>query len=256
MSEFATAPAQAAAILVARRLAGLPGERLPETCRPADLAAALAIQAQVSAQIGDSVGGWKCGMPADGRLVLAPIYTASIHRGSEVPLFARKGMARIEPELAFVLAHHLPLRSEPYSEAEIDAAIGSVHLALELIQSRYLDPASLTFAEALADGLVNQGLLLGPAVPLAVARQCSELALQIEIGSATIDKAGKHPATQPLAPLYWLVEFLRQSGQGLAAGQVVITGSYAGVLELPLDQPLSIHFGQLGQIDVRFCART
>ncbi|MGL5986245.1 MAG: 2-keto-4-pentenoate hydratase, partial [Burkholderiales bacterium] len=104
MSEFATAPAQAAAILVARRLAGLPGERLPETCRPADLAAALAIQAQVSAQIGDSVGGWKCGMPADGRLVLAPIYTASIHRGSEVPLFARKGMARIEPELAFVLA--------------------------------------------------------------------------------------------------------------------------------------------------------
>lgn len=255
MSELDSVAARAASILVARRLAGQPGERLPEACRPSDVTAALAIQAEVSAQIGDTVGGWKCGMPGDGRLVLAPIYAATIHRGAEVPLFARKGVARVEPELAFVLQRDLPLRSEPYSDIEVDAAIGSVHLALELIQSRYLDPASLTFPEALADGLVNQGLVLGPRVDLALARGCCELPLQIEIGSVTIDKAGKHPAIWPLAPLYWLVEFLRQSGQGLAAGQVIITGSYAGVLELPLDQPLSVHFGKLGQIDARFSAR-
>ena len=256
MTSASSAPAEAASILVARRLAGLPGERLPESCRPTDLSAALAIQAQVSAQIGDAVGGWKCGMPGEGRLVLAPIYASTIQRGSDVSLFARKGLARVEPELAFFLQQDLPLRSEPYSETEVDAAIGAVHLALELIQSRYLDPASLTFPEALADGLVNQGLVLGPKVDLASARDCCELPLQIEIGSVTIDKAGKHPAPQPLAPLYWLVEFLRQSGQGLAAGQVIITGSYAGVLELPLDQALSIHFGQLGQIDACFSART
>lgn len=255
MTNASSAPAEAASILVARRLAGLPGERLPESCRPTDLSAALAIQAQVSAQIGDAVGGWKCGMPGEGKLVLAPIYASTIYASSDVPLFARKGVARVEPELAFVLQHDLPLRSEPYSNAEVDAAIGAVHLALELIQSRYLDPASLTFPEALADGLVNQGLVLGPKLDLASARGCCELPLQIEIGSVTIDKAGKHPATWPLAPLYWLVEFLRQSGQGLAAGQVIITGSYAGVLELPLDQALSIHFGKLGQIDVRFSAR-
>lgn len=255
MTYTSSAPVEAASILVARRLAGLPGERLPESCRPSDLNAALAIQAEVSAQIGDTVGGWKCGMPGEGRLVLAPIYASTMGAGGEVALFARKGVARVEPELAFVLQHDLPPRSEAYAETEIDAAIGAVHLALELIQSRYSDPASLTFPEALADGLVNQGLVLGPKLDLATARGCCELPLQIEIGSVTIDKAGKHPATWPLAPLYWLVEFLRQGGQGLAAGQVIITGSYAGVLELPLDQPLSIHFGKLGQIDARFTAR-
>lgn len=255
MSELTHTAAQAAAILVPRRLAGLPGERLPTSCRPLDLEDALAIQAEVSAQIGDSIGGWKCGMPAEGRVVVAPIYANTIYAEGEIDLFARNGKARVEPELAFVFGQDLPARETPYAEAEIDAAISAVHLALELIQSRYTDPASLTFPEALADGLVNQGLVLGPKVKFEAARGCCELPLQIDIGSVTIDKAGKHPATWPLAPLYWLVEFLRQRGQGIRAGQVVITGSYAGVLDLPLQQALSIHFGKLGQIEVSFSAR-
>lgn len=254
MSDFEAA-ASAAAILVPRRLQGMPGDRLPEPCRPAGLEAALAIQAEVSARIGDVIGGWKCGMPAADRVVLAPIYRNTIHLPGGVPLFARSGVARVEPELAFVFGRDLPPRAEAYSDAEIDSAISGAHLALELIQSRYADPASLTFPEALADGLVNQGLVLGPPVDLARARDCAELLLQIEIGSGTIDKPGRHPAGRPLAPLYWLVEFLRSRGQGLAAGQVVITGSYAGVLELPLDRPIGIHFGGLGCMTQTFLAR-
>lgn len=248
--------AQAAAILVPRRLQGLPGERLPESCRPADVDAALAIQAEVSAQIGGAIGGWKCGMPSAGKVVVAPIYAGTIQSPGAVNLFARNGYARVEPELAFVFQRDLPPRAAPYTEAEIDAAIGKVQLALELIQSRYSDPASLTFPEALADGLVNQGLVLGAQVELQSARRCGEMLLQIDIGSGTIDKPGKHPAGEPLAPLYWLVEFLRSSGQGVAAGQAVITGSYAGVLELPLGQPVTIHFGNLGSMTQTFCAKS
>lgn len=255
MTHTPSAAAQAAAILVPRRLQGQPGERLPESCRPAAIDAALAIQAEVSAQIGDAIGGWKCGMPGAGKVVVAPIYARTIQSPGAVSLFARNGVARVEPELAFVFAHDLPPRAEPYANAEIDAAIGKVQLALELIQSRYRDPAGLSFPEALADGLVNQGLVLGPQVDLLRARESSELQLQIEIGSDTIDKPGKHPAVQPLAPLYWLVEFLRCSGQGIAAGQAVITGSYAGVLELALDQPIGIRFGDLGRMSQTFVAK-
>ena len=35
-------------------------------------------------------------------------------------------------------------------------------------------------------------------------------------------------------------------------GQIVTTGSYAGVLELPLATPLDIRFGDLGTLSVQF----
>ena len=38
--------------------------------------------------------------------------------------------------------------------------------------------------------------------------------------------------------------------QGLAAGQVITTGSYAGALDVPLATPLTITCGDLGKIEV------
>jgi 2-keto-4-pentenoate hydratase len=50
----------------------------------------------------------------------------------------------------------------------------------------------------------------------------------------------------------WLANFLRERGLGLQAGQAVITGSYAGVLELPRGRQLHIGFGALGTLSIRF----
>ena len=50
----------------------------------------------------------------------------------------------IEPEIAFVIAHDLPPRATPYSDAEIRAAIGEARMVLELITTRYADKASAT----------------------------------------------------------------------------------------------------------------
>src|SRR5690606_39981142 len=55
-------------------------------------------------------------------------------------------------------------RPEPYTPADVDAAIARTHLALELINSRYAEPDAAEFPEMLADGLVNQGLFIGPEV--------------------------------------------------------------------------------------------
>src|SRR5207237_7096780 len=56
----------------------------------------------------------------------------------------------------------------------------------------------------------------------------------------------------PLRPLVWLANFLACRGDGLGAGQIVTTGSCAGVLELPLATPLDIRFGDLGTLSVQF----
>lgn len=245
--------AAAAAILVARRGSGEQGPRLPASCRPADLDAALAIQAAVTAQLGDRIAAWKCGLPAADRVVLAPIYAGTVHTNAPCALWVRAGQTRVEPELAFILGHDLPVRDAPYTPAEVDAAVARTHLALELIDSRYGDAAEPSFVDNLADGLLNQGLFIGPEVDAGQARAASAMPLRITVASGeTSELAGQHPNGDPRAPLYWLAEYLRSTGRGLQAGQAVITGSYAGCIELPLEQEIAIRYGELGTLTVRF----
>ena len=63
---------------------------------------------------------------------------------------------------------------------------------------------------------------------------------------------GKHPDGHPLLPLYWIANFQAARGAGLRAGQVVTTGSYAGMIDVPLAAPLRVRFGELGAIAVEF----
>ncbi len=256
MSQAASSITSAATILTARRRSGEQGPRLPQWCRPTSIDTALAIQAAVTEQLGERIGAWKCGMPSDDRVVLASIYAGTIHAASPCAAWAHAGQVRIEPELAFILGHDLPARDAPYNPAEVDAAIAHTHLALELIDSRYSAPAEVDFAENLADGLLNQGLFIGPRVDGNAARAAADMAIRVtlETGEEThLD--GRHPSADPRAPLYWLAEFLRGKGQGLQAGQAVITGSYAGSFAVSVGQQIAIRYGGLGELTVRFAQR-
>ncbi len=263
MSELFDAT-EAAAILVARRVEGIQGERLPTSCRPKGLEQALAVQAAVTEywceQMDDTIGGWKCLLPPEGKLVVGPIYTRTIDSVPPVSLWPKPGqanIARIEPELAFFFGKDLPARAEPYTPAEVDAAIARTHMALELINGRYLDPTQCEFAEMLADGLVNQGLFIGPQIDSSSAAAASSFTITFKCANGElIERQGQHPNTHPRAPLYWLAEFLRSRGQGIVAGQAVITGSYAGVIEVPMNTDIQIDYAGLGSMQVSFSART
>lgn len=256
--------ADAAAILVERRIQGTQGDALPVACRPQNLEQALAIQAAVTErwceQMDDSIGGWKCLLPPEDKLVIGPIYTRTIDSVAPVSLWTKTSpegeRARIEPELAFFFGKDLPPRPEPYTAEEVDAAIARTHMALELINSRYSDPASCEFPEMLADGLVNQGLFIGPEVDSGSARSASSFTVTMTCANGeVIERQGQHPNTHPRAPLYWLAEFLRSRGQGIVAGQAVITGSYAGVIEVPVDTDIQIDYAGLGRMNVSFTAK-
>jgi 2-keto-4-pentenoate hydratase len=256
MSQAPFPVTSAATILAARRRSGEQGPRLPEVCRPLQVDTALAIQAAVTEQLGDRISAWKCGMPADSRVVLAPIYAGTIHAANPCAAWAHAGQVRVEPELAFILGRDLPARDTPYTPADVDAAIARTHLALELIDSRYSDPADATFAENLADGLLNQGLFIGPQVDSEQARTTGTMAIRVtpETGQE-VQLEAHHPNADPRAPLYWLAEFLRSKGQGLQAGQAVITGSYAGSFDVPMAQQIAIRYGDLGVLTVHFAQR-
>jgi 2-keto-4-pentenoate hydratase len=185
----------------------------------------------------------------------APIYAADIHTGPRCPVSTTGPTASIEPEIAYVLARDLPPRGQPYSESEVRAAIGEARLVLELIGSRYADSKAAEFFEKLADSLSNQGLYLGPAIPGGVTPEMGSFPISMEArGRPFFTGQGKHPDGHPFVALYWLVNFLSGQGQGLKAGEVITTGSYAGVVEAPVGEPLRIAFGDAGVIEVQLVA--
>ncbi len=144
----------------------------------------------------------------------------------------------------------LPPRAQPYTEAEVDTAIGSVHAALEICASRYVDHSSLPFPELLADGVVNNGLWLGPELG-GPDVSAFELTWQVA-GEPAQTAEARHPNGDPRTPLYWLANFLSERGIGLLAGQAVITGSYAGVLTLPLGKRTQFDYAGLARFEVEF----
>jgi 2-keto-4-pentenoate hydratase len=241
---------QAAQHLFAARKSGTPGERLPESCRPSDADSALAIQDRVLELLGDSVGGWKCAVPLPkAPVILSPIPKSAIVRSTRcrVPGSA----AQIEPEVAFVLSRDLPARVTAYSEDELRAAIGESRFVLELLRTSYANKAEAGSFEILADAYNNLGLLIGPAIPNALDRPLETLHVTITAQGRTIhDRDGRHPSGHPLKALAWLVQFLNGRGQGLKAGEVVTTGSYAGIVDAPVGVPLRAQLGELGVIEV------
>ncbi|MDF3084250.1 2-keto-4-pentenoate hydratase [Burkholderia sola] len=243
----------AAQHLVAARHAGSPGPLLPDALRPDDIDTALAIQQRVAVLLGEPVGGWKCALPPPDRVILAPIFASTI-READAPYRVVGGpIVRIEPEIAFVLDRDLPAREQPYDEGDVRAAIREVRIVLEVLGCRYAEPARASKFELLADGQFNQGLCVGPVVPDGLNVPLATLALSFEGAlNRTID--GIHPDGDPLKPLVWLVNFLASRGDAVRAGQIVTTGSYAGAIDVPLGDALTVRFGELGSLSVTLSA--
>lgn len=248
----------AAKVLVSRRMNNrLTGSLEPEY-RPETVEDALAIQQAVVELTDDSVSGWKCALPIaiDGLKnvpVIAPIFTESVYRNSSCSMNTDEGVYKIEPEIAFQFGQTLPSRQQPYTDQEIIAALSGARLSLELIQSRYLDPDSISYLDHLSDCLFNQGLYLGPEITLEQALTASEIEFSLKIGetSESVKMSGKHPNIYPQIPLFWLVNFLRERGETIEAGQWVITSSYAGVIEIPPDKIFTLLYEQLGEISLQ-----
>lgn len=247
-------PAQAAAaqFLFAARKSGRPGPRIPEDVRPTDIPDGLAIQHRVGELVGQPVGGWKCSAPSELRpIACAPIFAPAIFTSSPCPVIAGGSTVKIEPEIAFVLARDLPARATPYGEDEVRGALREARFVLELMGSRYADSTGISFPELLADSVSNQGLFIGPVVPDAFKRPLEAFPVSVRRGNETLmAKDGKHPDGHPLRPLYWLANYLAQRGDYLRAGMIVTTGSYCGVIDAPLDVPLTLVYGDLGTLAV------
>jgi 2-keto-4-pentenoate hydratase len=224
---------------------------------PQSIEESIAVQ-QLMINLNGTIAGWKCLVPqANGQLIVAPILQGSVSHSIDCAIIpsAKDGQvtALIEPEIAFILGQDIEAYRQ-YSHSEIDQMISATHMALELIQNRFSRESQPSFYQKLADGLSNQGLYIGPKIDKSVAYKASHIDVVVsEYKTQVVQQfSGFHPCELPQMPVYWLINYLAQLGINLSAGQAIITGSYCGVVKVPLATKINIGYHGIGQFDVRF----
>jgi 2-keto-4-pentenoate hydratase len=129
----------------------------------------------------------------------------------------------LEFEICARMGRPLAPRSEPYTMAEVAAAVDAVCPAFEVIDDRN-SAYPLDLLSLVADNAWNEGIVMGAWCTswpdLAAARGT------VELNSKVIDEGhGRDVLGHPFEPLRWVANHLREQGQTLEAGEIVSTGS-------------------------------
>jgi 2-keto-4-pentenoate hydratase len=234
---------------------------LPSSVRPHERADGYAIQAELEKRSGAALFGWKIAAtseagqrhinvagPMAGRILAETV----IADGGTASL-AGNAMCVAEPEFAFRMRTQLPPRDAPYEVDEVLAAVGTLHPAIEIPDSRFSDFASAGEAQLIADNACAHLFVLGPAaaadwraIDLAEEKPVITLAGQRYVGH------GGNVLGDPRVALTWLANELCMLGITLRAGEVVTTGTCHPPLPIKTGYSMAADFGVLGRVSVRF----
>lgn len=220
--------ARAAALLVEARRSRTPLTRLPEDCRPTQVADALAIQAQTVALLQERVAGWKVGGVVDGALTYGVLVASRVMRSPGRIAVADVPLLGMEAEIAFRFLRDMPPRAEAYTYAEVAERVVAFP-AIEVVATRYVDYAGTPFAERLADCMSSGAFVIGIERLRWRGFDLARLPVTLQFGDQVIvQQVGGHAAGDPLLPAVDLVNVLR-TGPGVVAGQVMTTGTFTGL---------------------------
>jgi 2-keto-4-pentenoate hydratase len=224
---------------------------LPDDVRPRTAAEAYAIQDVVLSRIGVA-GGWKVGAKTPtAEPTCAPLPAALILQSPQrfsAGTFARNG---VELELAFTIARDLPSRETRYTELELQDAVGTVHAAIEIVDSRFVDIATCDAWSLLADFQSNGALVLSPGVALPAnfvpGKQMVRRAVD---GKEDVTARGGNPAGSLMRLLAWLANHAAARCGGLRRGDVVTTGSWTGLQFFESGVRIKADFPGVGGVEV------
>jgi len=227
---------------------------------PATVAAGYEAAAEVEKALGWEPLGWKiAGTTAAVREKLRidePIYGRT-YRRFRVASPCRLHHADlldplVESEFFVTLARDLPVRDAPWTMAEVCAAIGTVHAGVEVAECRFPNASLPPLPAVLADGAANGRYVYGGEIP-GWRDGLADMAVVLEIDGAPLRHGtGRDVMGDPLVPLHWLAETLRRRGRGLAAGEMISTGSCTGMLPVRPGQRIVVRFGPDAAVDIDF----
>jgi 2-keto-4-pentenoate hydratase len=239
------------------RIVGLSGVR-----RPLSRDDGYAIQARLERRSAFPLFGWKIAAtsragqahiavdgPLAGRLLVERVF----ENGSRLR-FGSNHMQVAEAEFAFRMAVDMAPRTTRYVRDEVLASVATLHPAIEIPDSRYVDFTAVGAAQLIADNACAHQFVLGP--PASGPWQSMDLAAHRVVGSVEgrleREGVGANVLGDPREALTWLMNELSQLNLTVRAGQVVTTGTCLAPLPIAPGDHVRCDFGELGAVEVNF----
>jgi 2-keto-4-pentenoate hydratase len=233
----------------------------PAGAAPASRADAYAIQDRMAELIGDACVGWKVGAavpavqrleghdgPITGRLLASRMFTSP----ATVPAALFDGY-KVECEFAFRFRAGVPARARAYTRAELVPLL-VLHPGLELAGSRYAaarDGRKATTWDAIADNGAGGGYVVGAGIEGWTGIDFATLPLDARFdGGGPIGVYTGELRRDAVDILVETVNGLSERGIGLAAGDLLSTGSLTVPTPLRLGQTCVARFGELPSLTV------
>jgi len=247
----------AASVLVKARLDNVMIDAIPAACRPRSLHDAYGVQDRMAELLGWRHGGWFCActnLEIQSMLGLAEPYYARLFEQ-----FILDSPARLDPddfppmvlecEFGFRLAHDLPARSAPYSRAEVETAIATVHPTIEVVAGHLRDWPNQDVYSVIADNGTDGALIVGPGTEdwRGLDLTGTEVVLSIN-GREERRGSGANVLSDPLAAFVWLANARSRAGGGLRAGDIHNTGTATAIYWVTPGDDAVADFGDLGEV--------
>lgn len=228
---------------------------------------AYAVQAALVARklaAGRRVIGWKIGLTSRAMQDALKIDTPDsgvlfddmlFEDGATVPA-GRFIQPRIEAEIAFLMK--APLAGPDVTREDVLAATEAVAPALEILDTRILRADPVTgrarlVTDTISDNAANAGIVLG-------AQRHDPASVDLRWAGAILKRDGVVEETglgagvldDPVTGIVWLVHRLARYGQGLAPGEVVLSGSFVRPVEAPPGSRFDADFAGFGHVSLAF----
>lgn len=206
---------------------------------------------------GERVIGWKAGFtnaamqgqygvsePVLGFMLGSGVFSG----GDSVPIdrFASLG---VEVEVAFLIKRDLA--GPGVTPVSALLAVEGAMPSFELIDFRC--SGKPRGADVVADGVFANAIVLGrPLTPVAALDLALEGVVYEQNGQVVATNTAAEVLGNPLISLAWLANTLGRMGRGLAAGDVVLTGSISKILRPERGESVRASFTRLGSVSCRF----
>ncbi|MBL5974199.1 MAG: 2-oxo-hepta-3-ene-1,7-dioate hydratase [Candidatus Leucobacter sulfamidivorax] len=164
--------------------------------------------------------------------------------------FDRFSNVRIEVELAFVLSK--PLVGPDTTIFDVLDATAYVVPALEVLNS-HLELEGRTIVDTISDNAAMGAMVIGGR-PVTIDQVDLPWVSAMLYRNETIEESGVAGAVlgNPAMGVAWLANKLAQHGQSLAAGEIILAGSFTRPMWVSKGDTVHADYGQLGSVTCRF----